>query len=109
MNQYVNFNDAIKAANPSARAEQEDPLSALMREYVVAKHEFDSACEAHFNAAQNRVAAEKRLADLSQKVTEVVQHGINDPTIPHAGADPINAAQANSQRCAPRVREGWDG
>lgn len=88
----MNLNEA-KTAIGYPQAPQEDPLAALMREYVQAKHEFDAACQTHLNAAQNNAMAEQRLAGLSEKVAATVQQGLYDPTVPQPSTEPLNAMQ----------------
>lgn len=67
------YDGAVKAENP---------LYELMRSYVQAKEAFDSACQSYAMAHQGRGAAEKTLLALSEKVSQVVQQGIHDPTAP---------------------------
>lgn len=60
----------------------ENPLHELMRAYVQAKEAYDAACHSYHMASAQRADAEKSLLQLSEKVTQVVQQGVYDPTSP---------------------------
>lgn len=81
----MDYQDKAYRGDPSCAnmaAKAENPLYELMRAYVQAKEAYDAACQSYHMVSHQKADAEKSLLALSEKVTQVVQQGIYDPTAP---------------------------
>ena len=56
----------------------------LFDELRGAQNRFANACRAFQDAANERSTAEKILQEISQKVAQVMQMALQDPTVPQA-------------------------
>ena len=66
----------------NATAPQEHQAMQVFRQWCDAQQEFTSACHNLIGAQARREKAAAMIQDLSQKISQAVDRGLQDPTVP---------------------------